>query len=639
MAELSRPELSGTTLVRTTSARERARAGAARALVASLEEETAQTVAMLAEVRAETLAVRAAMSDMVPQLYPKLIVLCGLPGSGKSTISLLCASLGWLRCSEEDNNNSPEAVVSALQAGAHVVIDQCNVTASRRARWSALGRDDCGLTPSEMVTVWTNSSIDACVHRISHRPPSTSLGSHLTFETPRGVILKSVKSYAKRWEDPPTGPHPACLLDNSATHGVGISLQPESAEGFGWSVKLDSDAVTQHELIAELQRHLRLDLPALASQAAARKVAENQDRLRMRQVGGGAVGSPNRGKPFRPDSTSPVPGNKLSNSASDQAPRVRVKQPKQPKQRDPAKAAKADFINAIAARLCQAGVPKDKRHDMFKVAIDTWEAETATEDSETVVDDAGKEGSKASLSTRGVIDPATVDLADAIEQLKTGPSGEPTAQARCLHPSITFCPHLQCCMACGFGCCAPQTLVEEEEGTGGRHSGPGERMLRLTSCDICGLARANSAGVARLVERLRPRAVAIDFDGTLCLGSKGRDPSQLQLRPDPVLCALVDRDCAWRGHVVTRNRHKEGIQRFLASTVPATKLHESVHVVGYGNSKACAVCNQALMCCSKVVQPCPESTWLTVFIDDSAKEVDAELRDCPRTYCVIFSTS
>ena len=88
-------------------------------------------------------------------------------------------------------------------------------------------------------------------------------------------------------------------------------------------------------------------------------------------------------------------------------------------------------------------------------------------------------------------------------------------------------------------------------------------------------------------------------------------------------------------HVVTRNRHKEGIQLWLASLAPATGLDQNVHMVGPGNSKACAVCNEDLMVgCRRLA--CPKA-GLTVLVDDSATEFDAQLRGCPHTYCVVFT--
>ena len=81
------------------------------------------------------------------------------------------------------------------------------------------------------------------------------------------------------------------------------------------------------------------------------------------------------------------------------------------------------------------------------------------------------------------------------------------------HAPGMFCPHMSCCFGCGFGC--------EDAQFGEMHSNPD---ASASYCLVCRLGRTNSAGLQQVVDRLQPKSVAFDFDGTLCPKSAGRNP-------------------------------------------------------------------------------------------------------------------
>ena len=109
--------------------------------------------------------------------------------------------------------------------------------------------------------------------------------------------------------------------------------------------------------------------------------------------------------------------------------------------------------------------------------------------------------------------------------------------ARC--PAAAFCPHAAKCAVCDGW-----------------------------SCDACGLVRGDGEAVVELADALRPRAVFLDFDQTLCTTKRGGSPLTGRHGVDADLHGLL----LGHGdvHIVTRNPHGDDICAFLRGLgVPA----------------------------------------------------------------------
>jgi len=88
-----------------------------------------------------------------PQALPgKMLVLCGAPGSGKSTFSaqLSAANPAWERVNQDafkrgkrkgTRKQCMDAAVRILQKGRNVIIDRCNLEASQRAHFLQLASE------------------------------------------------------------------------------------------------------------------------------------------------------------------------------------------------------------------------------------------------------------------------------------------------------------------------------------------------------------------------------------------------------------------------------------------------------------------------------------------------------------------
>ncbi|KAL6764604.1 hypothetical protein V8C86DRAFT_2473181, partial [Haematococcus lacustris] len=74
-------------------------------------------------------------------LRQKVLVLVGVPGSGKSTIAQELREAGWVVVNQDvlGSRRSCEAAFDeALQAGRNVVVDRCNFDEAQRSTWVQL---------------------------------------------------------------------------------------------------------------------------------------------------------------------------------------------------------------------------------------------------------------------------------------------------------------------------------------------------------------------------------------------------------------------------------------------------------------------------------------------------------------------
>eukprot|EP00050_Salpingoeca_kvevrii_P012878 m.25390 g.25390 ORF g.25390 m.25390 type:complete len:426 (-) comp4426_c0_seq1:170-1447(-) len=87
-----------------------------------------------------------------------LCVLCGLPGSGKSTAAELLEERGWYVINQDRlkrRTKCERAAAKALTAGGRIVIDRTNIDVNQRATWLSILRTHClahGITPEHVAS-------------------------------------------------------------------------------------------------------------------------------------------------------------------------------------------------------------------------------------------------------------------------------------------------------------------------------------------------------------------------------------------------------------------------------------------------------------------------------------------------------
>ncbi|KAI8995145.1 hypothetical protein BC832DRAFT_536004, partial [Gaertneriomyces semiglobifer] len=123
------------------------------------------------------------------EMNVRLIICCGLPGSGKSTFAArLRDSLGFVVVSQDDmgtKNACVTAFNNAWKNGRRIIVDRCNPTLDARAQWSELAWH-----PGNALCVFFDYASELCVQRADSRP------SHPTLT--QGRSRNAVASFAKQ---------------------------------------------------------------------------------------------------------------------------------------------------------------------------------------------------------------------------------------------------------------------------------------------------------------------------------------------------------------------------------------------------------------------------------------------------------
>ena len=107
----------------------------------------------------------------------RVVVLVGMPGSGKSTLSQRFRDRGWLIVSQDelgDRRKCENAVHVALQNGERVVVDRTNIDASQRAHWLRIAREN-RLPPAAVVAVLLEVHVQTAKDRVMHRAQHPTL--------------------------------------------------------------------------------------------------------------------------------------------------------------------------------------------------------------------------------------------------------------------------------------------------------------------------------------------------------------------------------------------------------------------------------------------------------------------------------
>ena len=100
---------------------------------------------------------------------PKILIVMGLPGSGKSTIANKLAKVGWTRVNQDEMGNRKAVEASAktaLSKGLNVVVDRCNIDFEQRVHFLELAHK-AGVT--DIRCLWLDTPAQVCKDRVSVR--------------------------------------------------------------------------------------------------------------------------------------------------------------------------------------------------------------------------------------------------------------------------------------------------------------------------------------------------------------------------------------------------------------------------------------------------------------------------------------
>ncbi|GAA5846353.1 hypothetical protein JCM9279_001341 [Rhodotorula babjevae] len=190
-----------------------------------------------------------------------LIVLAGVVGSGKSTLSSAWERLvpGWVRVNQDDLGDRracEQAVRAALRAGLSVLVDRQNFDAQQRRTWLEIATEFPAVEVGGMVM---GTSKEECRQRLLVR------SDHPTIDNPR-LAVDLLDKFSGLWEEP--------RLDEGYDHLLTLPLLPPAAL---------------------LTRALILSLLAALAASPRNPTGPAQRQPRPRAAPGGAQGTYSRG--------------------------------------------------------------------------------------------------------------------------------------------------------------------------------------------------------------------------------------------------------------------------------------------------------------------------------------------------------
>ena len=106
---------------------------------------------------------------------PVLIVLVGLPGSGKSTFCQKEEYKAYVRISQDEQGKLQHMMMfeDALEARRNIIIDRCNFNVDQRKRYLKPGKEEGYHT----IIIWFRRDSKTCIDRINQRKDHPNLAA------------------------------------------------------------------------------------------------------------------------------------------------------------------------------------------------------------------------------------------------------------------------------------------------------------------------------------------------------------------------------------------------------------------------------------------------------------------------------
>jgi len=178
---------------------------------------------------------------------PQVLVMVGIPGSGKSTIANELVKLGWERVNQDEMKTRKMCetrMTQALEKGKSVVVDRCNFDITQRHVWVKLAAK-CGVT--NVRCLWLDVDPQVCKERVANRKDHPTI------------------------KDAELG---ATIIDNF----VSLLKPPSKLEGFSEITVLTIKSQTSQEEISDVLNKFSLleikDQPSLSNKTEKQKETE-----------------------------------------------------------------------------------------------------------------------------------------------------------------------------------------------------------------------------------------------------------------------------------------------------------------------------------------------------------------------------